>query len=116
MQDLTIVGQIAKQYQTEIDNVSNAKKTEATFELSLSMIDMQTEIMIQQREVSENMAKLLQSNRVDRHKAALYALNQALTKQEKDKPKDVNHAVFEEICSSIMKNCQINEDGDAKNL
>lgn len=116
VQDLTIVGQIAKQYQTEIDNVSNAKKTEATFELSLSMIDMQTEIMIQQREVSENMAKLLQSNRVDRYKAALYALNQALTKQEKDKPKDVNHSVFEEICSSIMKNYQTNEDGDAKNL
>gem|GEM_PF-5237552 len=88
VKDLTIAGQTAKKYQTEINNASDADQIETTFALVLSMIEIQTEILIQRGEVSKNMAELLQNSRVSGHESALSAFNQKFSQRDKDHMRD----------------------------
>lgn len=111
VQDLIIAGQIAGRYQAEISNAANSNKNVMKFALALSMIDMQTEMMIEQGEISKNMAVLLQNSRVSGHEAALYALNQEFAKQSEGSFAPIDRAAFQEIYDTVM-NAYLKSVGD----
>lgn len=120
VQDLTVAGKIAQDYQSEIFGASHCGRDEATLALNLSMADMKTETMISKGLVSDNMASLLRNSRIQGHEKALAALDQALSKREGNRlpgePKGtfapVDRMVFQSIYNAVMNTYRQNG-GDA---
>jgi len=110
VQDLTVAGQIAQSYQTEIAQASSCGRNEATLALNLSMTDMKAETMIQKGLVSQNMTALLRNSRAQGHENALTALDRALFQRENNRapgePKGtfapVDRAVFQGIYDAAL--------------